>query len=81
MSQGTKTPGPFAIPPKGSTVYQELEKGRICARTGHLGHATIEKVEGVYVVTQKDRKAKCFDRYWAAIGYFNRCVGKTSTGG
>lgn len=69
----------FQLPPKNSTIYAELLKGRICERTGHLGRASIEfdPIENEFVVHRRQGKrgGYRFKNYKAAIQYFNRRVG------
>lgn len=66
--------GNFCQAPKGSTIYKELAKGRVCERTGHRGRASIRFVGDGWEVTQGHRD-RHFRFYPAAIAYFNACVG------
>lgn len=71
----------FQLPPKGSTILDEILKGRICDRSGSRGRATIRIFEGRYMVEHlADRgrprsKVRLFGSYDAAIVHFNGLVG------
>jgi hypothetical protein len=68
----------FQLPPKGSTIYRELMKGRICERTGTTGRATIlwDPAGGDFVVlVGRNGRERRFKNYRLAIRHFNICVG------